>query len=185
MRWMLWAAVLCATAGSDRLRRVARWVRRRKAASGRRYAAESSDVDLLGRLLVLCFAGGLALPEALALACGHLGPQVGGEIENVLRQARRSGMGSALAAGGSVTAPLLARLAAAQASGAPMAGAVEAHLEARRLQRRAESLERARTLPIKLMIPVTLLILPGILLLAIGPELLARLPDLLGPVWSP
>jgi hypothetical protein len=53
---------------------------------------------------------------------------------------------------------------------------LDAHLAAER----ARKLARARTLPTRLMIPVTLLMLPGLILAIYAPSLLATFNDLTG-----
>jgi pilus assembly protein TadC len=75
---------------------------------------------------------------------------------------------------------LLSRLAHAQLSGASVSGAVAAFLEERRSARRAAASEAGRTLPVKLMLPLGLLILPGFILLFAGPLVLLSMSDLLG-----
>jgi hypothetical protein len=45
---------------------------------------------------------------------------------------------------------------------------------------RARRVARARTLPVRLMIPLTLLMLPGLILLLYAPSLLAMFEDLTG-----
>ena len=45
---------------------------------------------------------------------------------------------------------------------------------------KARRIARARSLPVKLMIPVTLLMLPGLVLLLYGPSLLSMFSELTG-----
>ena len=51
--------------------------------------------------------------------------------------------------------------------------------------KRSRALQSARQLPVKLVIPLTLLMLPGFLLLAIGPTVLTSVARLLGPFGGP
>jgi hypothetical protein len=53
-------------------------------------------------------------------------------------------------------------------------------LEVRLAADKASRIARARTLPVRLMIPVTLLMLPGLILLLYAPSLLAMFDDLTG-----
>ena len=106
---------------------------------------------------------------------------VAAELETTLRMARREGMSSALSAGrGQFLRSLFARVALAQASGAPMQEAVGAYLAEARATRRGLALERVRRLPVALMVPLGLLILPGFVVLFVGPILLDSLMDLAG-----
>lgn len=151
----------------------------------RRHRAERSrapgDVATAGRILLVALTGGLPLPSSLDMAAAEMGTVVANELAAVLRAARREGMAAALAASsGPHTRPLFSRLALAQASGAPMTEAVAAFLAEVRANRRAEALEKARRLPVTLMIPLGLLILPGFIVLFVGPILVNSLGDLFG-----
>lgn len=140
-----------------------------------------SDLATAGRILLVGLTGGLALPSAVEMAVAEVGPLVANELIAVLRAARREGMAAALAASsGPLTRPLFSRLALAQASGAPMTEAVAAFLAEIRAIRRAEALEKARRLPVTLMIPLGLLILPGFIVLFVGPIVVNSLGDLFG-----
>lgn len=76
---------------------------------------------------------------------------------------------------------LLSQLARAQASGSSAADSVRKMLESDIARERSERLARTRALPVKLMIPVTLLILPGVILLGYGPTLINLLNDVVVP----
>src|SRR5690606_16180536 len=94
--------------------------------------------------------------------------EVGAAVRRVVRSARTDGWGPALIAAtelGSL-APALAR---AHTSGAPLAQTLEAHLTAHTAERVAAALERARTAPVRLMVPLALLLLPGFTALVVGP----------------
>jgi hypothetical protein len=151
------------------------WRKRRGSRGG------EEEVMTAGQVMLVALTAGLPLPAALEVAAGTGGPTVRAEIERVLRQSQRVGMVAALAgAGGAHTRPLLSRLALAQASGAPMADAVTAFLSAGRAARRSAALERVRRLPVLLMVPLGLLILPGFIVLFVGPVLLTSLSDMFG-----
>jgi hypothetical protein len=88
-------------------------------------------------------------------------------------------MSSALAANTApLMRPLFGRIALAQASGAPMHEAVSAYLADGRAARRGKALEQVRRLPVALMVPLGLLILPGFVVLFVGPIVLNSLVDL-------
>jgi tight adherence protein B len=90
--------------------------------------------------------------------------------------------GALSSASGSLTRPLFARLALAQASGAPMTEAVTAFLAEFRAQRRMEAVTRMRRLPVTLMLPLGLLILPGFVVLFAGPIVVRSLADVFGAI---
>lgn len=101
-------------------------------------------------------------------------------LRTVARVARVSGLMSALSYADGDLRPVLAQLARAQRSGASLSGSVKRMLEERLAAERARRIARARTLPVRLMIPVTLLMLPGLILLLYAPSLLAMFEDLTG-----
>lgn len=76
---------------------------------------------------------------------------------------------------------LLIHLLRAQQSGSSAAGVIRRVLETDIAQEKTRRLAWARTLPVRLMVPMTLLILPGVVLLAYGPTLLSTLRGLVDP----
>ncbi len=140
-----------------------------------------SDPMIVGRVVQVGLAGGLPLASSLALAVGEVGELVADELTVTLRTARREGISSAMAAfTGPRMKPFFSRITLAQASGAPMQDAVAAYLIDRRAERRSRALEQLRRLPISLMVPLGLLILPGFVVLFVGPIVLNSLMDLSG-----
>ncbi|HJQ95301.1 MAG TPA: type II secretion system F family protein [Acidimicrobiia bacterium] len=135
---------------------------------------------LLARILLVGLTAGLPLTSALELARGFMRGEVAVETAAVVRRARRQGMALALSEAGPLTRPLLSRLAVATASGAPIAEAVADHLVEMRQLRRTVALERVRRLPVTLMIPLGLLILPGFVVLFVGPIVFRSFGDLVG-----
>lgn len=144
----------------------------------RRRPAAPDGIEVAARLLVLIGAG-LPLMAALEEAA----PSVPG-IEVVARRARRLGTAAALAAASGSLAPLLHRLADAAASGSPPEPALRAYIEVERRRRQTEAVERARRLPVRLMVPMTLLVLPGLVLMVYGPAFIDLVASLLGPLAS-
>jgi pilus assembly protein TadC len=65
-----------------------------------------------------------------------------------------------------------------------MVQAVASYLAEMRLARRTAALEKARRLPVTLMVPLGLLILPGFVLLFVGPVLLGSIAELAGSLPS-
>jgi type II secretion system (T2SS) protein F len=140
-----------------------------------------SDAIVVGRVLQIALAGGLPLTAGLGLAVEEVGEVVAAELTATLRAARRGGMAAALAgSGGACMRQLFSRIALAQASGAPMQEAVGAYLADGRARRRGLALERVRRLPVTLMVPLGLLILPGFVVLFVGPIVLNSVMDLSG-----
>lgn len=101
-------------------------------------------------------------------------------LRTVARVARVSGLAAAIPYGDDQLRPVVAQLARAQRSGASLSGAVRRMLETELADERSRRIARARTLPVRLMIPVTLLMLPGMVLLIYAPTLLSMFEDLTG-----
>jgi hypothetical protein len=157
--------------------------RRHRALSTRRAEKKRADLDaiVVGRVVQIALAGGLPLAAGLSLAFDEVGEVVAAELNATLRAAKRDGMAAALAgSNGLCMRQLFGRIALAQASGAPMQEAVGAYLADGRANRRGQALERVRRLPVTLMIPLGLLILPGFVVLFVGPIVLNSLTDLSG-----
>lgn len=139
------------------------------------------DPMVVGRVVQVGLTGGLPLTAGLALAVGEVGQLVAAELTATLRTARREGMASAMAGHtGPLLRPLFGRIALAQATGAPMQEAVASYLADGRAARRGRALEQVRRLPVTLMVPLGLLILPGFVVLFVGPIVLNSLMNLAG-----
>ena len=136
---------------------------------------------LAARIVLVGLAAGLPLLATLQLAAERSTGAVAAELTLLIRRARREGVAQALSRWtGPNTNSLLTRLARAAASGAPMLDAVASYLAELRMERRTRAIEKARRLPVTLMIPLGLLILPGFVLLFVGPVLLGSLTELQG-----
>lgn len=142
--------------------------------SRRRTAPEPNGIEAAARLLVLTGAG-LPLIAALELAAGRVAG-----IDTVVRRSRRLGSAAALASAAGPLAPLLRRLADAVVSGSPPEPAIRAYIERERRRRHLAAVERARRLPVRLMIPMTLLVLPGFVLMVYGPAFIDLVTSLVG-----
>lgn len=77
---------------------------------------------------------------------------------------------------------ILAQLARAQRSGAALGDTVRSMIEADITSEKATRVARSRSLPVRLMIPVTLLLLPGLVLLLYAPSLIRLFEELSGPL---
>jgi tight adherence protein C len=128
---------------------------------------ESDDV-LVADLTALGLSAGLSFVAALGAAADHL-PE---EAAQTVRRALRSPAGREEAG----PAPALLALAdRALVTGAPLLASIDGYATSLRRNERAAAVERARRLPVKLLFPLALLILPGFLLLTVGPALLTGL----------
>jgi tight adherence protein C len=126
----------------------------------------SSDEVLLAELTALGLSAGLSFSAALDAAAQHLSSDGAGEVRRALRSPDRI-------AGANVANGLVAIADRALVTGAPLLASIEGYATSLRRKERAEAVERARRLPIKLLFPLALLILPGFLILTVGPALIA------------
>lgn len=141
-----------------------------------------ADLPALGELVLMGLTAGMSLAGALELAARHVGPELAREVRAVLRGARRSGLGVALGGADGVARRLYLLLARAQLTGAPSGQAVAFFVHEQRDAERARSLEAARRLPVRLMVPLALCILPGFVLLTVAPSVLGSLRRLAEPL---
>lgn len=137
-----------------------------------------TPITLVLLLLLVELRSGLSVLAALTEVSGAL-PEYR-SLRTVARVARVSGLVAALPYGDDRLRPVVAQLARVQRSGASLSGAVRRMLESELAAERSAHIARARTLPVRLMIPVTLLMLPGLILLLYAPSLLTMFEDLTG-----
>jgi tight adherence protein C len=130
------------------------------------------DEALLAELVELGLTAGLTFPAAVEAAAAA----VPGDESARLRRAGRihADPGSEPSADPGLF--LVARRALA--TGASLAPAVSGYATALRNEERSRQLTAARRLPVKLLFPLALLILPGFLLLTVGPAVLGSLERL-------
>lgn len=142
-------------------------------------SARAEDVIAFGRLLVVPLTGGMSLSNALAMASQEAHPGLRAEVARLLRRSRQEGMAAALAGSGGLLGELFRRMAGAHSSGTSPVRAVLTHVENLHSQVRMEALSRIRSLPVTLAVPLTLLIVPGFLLVLVGPSVVSRLAEML------
>ncbi len=142
----------------------------------RRLVEVESTVADLARLLSIAAAAGLPLGTALETVAPEIRGSLGYEVKELLRSARTTGLTAALLSS-TTLGPLGSALARAHASGSPLAQTLDAHLRAHSAERVARALETARTAPVKVMVPLALLLLPGFTSLVVGPTLLDHVID--------
>lgn len=143
----------------------------------RRSVARSLRAILLVVLVEL--RGGTSVLGALTRAAETFPHDA--ELQKVVRLASVVGLTSAVDSASGELQGLIAQLARSSMSGAPAADMVRSMLEAEISRERSRRIERARSLPIRLMIPVALLVLPGLVLLLYAPSLLQMWQDLTSP----
>lgn len=163
--WVVSPPLLVASAMAAGLRAISRRLRVRRASA----AATRRELPLLGELVGLGLTAGLPFPAALAAAAGRLQSPLRGEVEMLVRAARSSGLELALAGSEGAGRDLYAAVASAMSTGAPVADGVRAFVAEAHARRRAAELTVARRLPVKLVVPLALLILPGFVLLTVAP----------------
>lgn len=104
------------------------------------------------------------------------------ELHRMVRLAAVAGLSTAVTAAPDSLRSVMSQLARAQRSGASLAGTVHRLIDTDLAEERSRRMAKARSLPTRLMIPVTLLMLPGMVLLAYAPSLIAMFDDLVGVV---
>lgn len=101
-------------------------------------------------------------------------------LRTVARVAQVSGLVEAIGHANDSLRPIVAQLSRTQRTGASLTGAVRRMLDNDLAADRSRRISRARTLPVRLMVPVTLLMLPGLVLFLYAPSLLGMFEDLTG-----
>ena len=142
-------------------------IRRRPRSSG-----HSDDEAVLAELTALGLSAGLTFSAAANAAT----TSVPGEASARLNQSIRIGGGTAATTVNDQGLMVVVRRALS--TGAPLQPAVSGYATTLRKEERSRELTAARRLPVKLLFPLALLILPGFLILTIGPAVLGSLERL-------
>lgn len=148
----------------------------------RRDRVPEIDVLAVARLLALSIASGHPLGSALEDVRSRLPHATRSALDDILGRARRDGLTRSLVETTGALAPLTERLAKAQVTGAPVGPSLDAFIATVHDARRFAAIEEARTIGVKLIVPLTLLLLPGFLALVVAPYVIEQLDSLLGPV---
>lgn len=157
------------------------WAMRRFRRASHAGAIDSAQSDAAleaAELVGLGLAGGLSIAAAHRVALDHAPEPVRPALSSLLGSIDRTGVVEALGGDRGPLSGCSAVLAAASATGAPVLPALEAFVRQEHHRRHMAAVESARRLPIRLLIPLTLLVLPGFVLITVGPTLadsLARL----------
>ena len=160
---------LAPIAGVTALLGLCAWVGGRRVLRPR---TREDDEAQLAELAALGLTAGLTFPAAVNAAT----EAVPGTESARLRRAGRIQADPASVPSDDPGLFLVARRALA--TGAPLAPAVSGYATALRNEERSRQLTAARRLPVKLLFPLALLILPGFLLLTVGPAVLGSIERL-------
>lgn len=104
------------------------------------------------------------------------------DLVRCARVATVSGLTEAVATTQGEVRSVFSQLARAQRSGASLSDTVRSMIAADIAAEKTRRIARARTLPVRLMIPMSLLVLPGLVLLFYAPSLLLLFEQLSGPL---
>jgi len=132
-------------------------------------------------LLLVEIRSGLSVLAALQRVSHSL--KTDQDLNRITRVATVAGLTAALNEASPRLRPVIAQLARAQRSGSSLSSTIRTMLEQDLASERAERMAKARSLPVRLMIPVTLLMLPGLVLMLYAPALLRLFDDLVG-TWA-
>lgn len=146
--------------------------------ASRRREPPDPPVTIVLLLLLVGLRSGLSVLAALMEASTSLPGYR--NLRRLARVARVSGLVAALPHASEALRPIMSQLARAQRTGASLGGAVRRMLEQELAVEKAGRIARARTLPVRLMLPVTLLMLPGLVLLLYAPTLIEMFSKLTG-----
>jgi tight adherence protein C len=138
----------------------------------------------LGQVLYIALSAGLPVAAALEFAAREIDPGEAVQVHSALRNARNQGLAAALTGVEGKAESLFGVLARAQLTGSSAIKAVASFVDEERKNRRARAAEAAQRLPVKLTVPLALLILPGFVLLTVGPTVVSMFQQLLGPLLS-
>lgn len=140
--------------------------------------AADADVSVLADLTVLGLRAGLPFASAVGVAADHVAPKLRIEVRGMLRVAAKEGLAASLETVDGRARRLYRLAGRAVVTGAPLAASIGALAEELRREDHAKRLIAARRLPVRLLFPLALLILPGFLLLLVGPTLLGAVERL-------
>lgn len=138
------------------------------------------DALLVARLLALAVSAGRPLGRAFEDVRSRLSDVDRSVIDDLVVRASQIGLARALVETTGPLADLAERLAKTQVTGAPVAPALDAYISLVHDTRRARAIEEARLIGVKLVLPLTLLLLPGFIALVIAPFVFEQLDGLLG-----
>lgn len=149
---------------------------RRPGRRRRRARPAAGDLIVLATLVSLGLDAGMTPGAAIVWARPYLHPALASGVTAVTRRAHLDGLAVALRASVGFGSDLFSSLARAVETGAALAPVLDAYQEGLAADVRAQAAARLRRLPVKLVFPLALLMLPGLVLMVSGPALI----DVLG-----
>lgn len=132
----------------------------------------AGDLIVLATLVSLGLDAGMTPGAAIAWARPYLHPALAGGVTAVTRRAQLDGLAIGLRSAVGFGSDLFASLARAVETGAALAPVLDAYQQGLSADVRAEAEARLRRLPVKLVFPLALLMLPGLVLMVSGPALI-------------
>lgn len=149
-----------------------RWRRRRS-----QQVSANAVADLCA-LLGLAVDGGMSLLAAMGWAMDFADPCLRSGLSGVLRNATRVGLAAALRSAEGPAAESLMALARPVETGARIGPVLEGLRDRLAAEHSAAVEERLQQLPVKLLLPLALLMLPGLVLMIVAPALFDALSRL-------
>lgn len=146
--------------------------------SRRHQLVDPSEQRLILLLLLVELRSGASVLGALQATSRTVPTEA--NLGVVVRVGTAVGLTRAVAYADETLRPIVSQLARAQRSGASLTSTVRQLLEQDLARERSTRLAKAKSLPIKLMVPTTLLMLPGLVVMLYGPTLLDSAESLLG-----
>ncbi len=147
---------------------------------GRRATPSPADPLDVAQLLIVCLSAGRPLGNALETVRDRLGSERVRDVDDIIGRSRLIGLGRALAETRGPLSDLAGRLARSHLTGAPAISTVAAYVTSVHDARRSRAVEEARTLGVRLIFPVSLLLLPGFVAIVIGPYVFDQFGSLFG-----
>jgi len=134
-----------------------------------RLETAEAEVVLAGKAIAIGLEAGMSPTAAIERAQRLLWSDLSVEMVGVLRHARLVGLGTALTQATGIGLRLYQVMGKAVQTGGPLADAVHAVTRDISNNQLAERLAAAKRLPVRLMIPLAFAILPGFVLMTLGP----------------
>lgn len=158
------ALPLVVVGGLQQLRRISRFRARAR-------EQLDEDVALLADLTALGLTGGLGVRQALETAAAGVGGELATEVSLLLRSAQVEGLAVATSRSTGVGRDLYRVIGRTMRSGASVVDQVTRVADDMHAAAATRRLERLRKVPVAMLFPLTLLILPGFLLLTVAPAI--------------
>lgn len=162
------AVVACATI-------IAAWAARRARITTKSRRRVAGDELRILDLVALGMTGGLAFPQAARFASSIVGGTVGAELDRCIRSGS-SGVQVASDVPAIEAMTLMARRS--DASGSALGPELRRAASLIRSERAASERERLARLPVKLLFPLAFAILPGFILMTVGPAVISGITRL-------